>query len=152
MPYADIEKRRECKRKYMRKYSKTPKGIAVKQRHRAMHRVRINAQQLQLRRATPDKTLDQTLRTRYGITLLEYNEMLKNQQGLCAICGKPENMLRNGKLLKLAVDHIHNKYGKSSVRALLCSACNMGIGKFCENAAQLRAAADYLDKYADLIG
>lgn len=53
----------------------------------------------------------------YGITLDQYNQLLKSQGGGCGICGKsPED---EGKAL--AVDHDH-KTGE--VRGILCSYCN----------------------------
>lgn len=68
------------------------------------------------------------LKTIYGITPEEYNEILRSQGNKCAICGMtPEE---NGK--NLSVDHDH-KTGK--VRGLLCHKCNTGLG----------ALGDYLD-------
>jgi hypothetical protein len=63
---------------------------------------------------------------KYGITWLEYNEMLKSQKGVCAICGNPPKNLR------LAVDHEHVKgykklppeEKKKFIRGLLCMICN----------------------------
>lgn len=60
-----------------------------------------------------------SLRQRYGITLADYDAMLKAQGGGCAICAKPPGKRR------LAVDHDH-KTGR--IRGLLCSGCNTTLG------------------------
>jgi hypothetical protein len=65
---------------------------------------------------------DYQLRRNYGITSSEYDRMLLDQGGCCALCGnKPK-----GKIA-LHVDHCH-KTGK--VRKLLCVKCNMALGWF----------------------
>ncbi len=78
------------------------------------------------------------LQKKYGITLDDYDRMLKEQGDGCAICGrKPSNTRR------LDVDHDH-KTGK--VRGLLCHRDNRGLAWFSDNPTTLRAAADYLSK------
>lgn len=62
---------------------------------------------------------DYQLKTDYSLTLEQYNAMLKEQGGLCAICEKPQV---NGK--PLFVDHNH-KNGK--IRGLLCMSCNRNL-------------------------
>lgn len=84
---------------------------------------------------------DAKLRKLYGVSLEEYEEMLKIQNNVCAICGKPP---RKGKR-SLSVDHDH-KTGK--VRGLLCNNCNLGLGKFQDNSHITDRATDYLLKYA----
>ena len=81
------------------------------------------------------KYKDTQLRNKYGITLEEYEAMFNAQQGLCAICGEPQN----NKLL--SVDHDHDT---DIVRGLLCDSCNRGIGMFLDNPDYLLAAAAYL--------
>ena len=76
-------------------------------------------------------------RKKYGITLYEYNEMLKSQNGVCAIC---LNFCDTG--MNLAVDHDHNT-GK--IRALLCKNCNTAIGLFKENTNYISRAIEYLE-------
>ena len=60
---------------------------------------------------------DKYLRSKYGITLKQYNEMLKNQNYSCALCGRHKSNFNRS----LHVDHSH-KSGK--VRALVCYFCN----------------------------
>ena len=84
---------------------------------------------------------DRQLRYDYGVNTAWYDQQLERQNGVCAICRKPENKTINGKLLRLAVDHCHDT-GK--VRGLLCQACNRGIGCFSHDSQTLRSAIEYL--------
>jgi hypothetical protein len=83
------------------------------------------------------------LRRKYGITPEEYEEMVRQQNNLCAICGKPEERIdiRVNKVVLLSVDHSH-KTGK--VRGLLCHSCNYAVGMFKDNEEALLKAADYI--------
>jgi hypothetical protein len=81
---------------------------------------------------------------RYKITLDEYNQLFKDQFGVCKICGDKETSTLNGKVRKLTVDHDH-KTGK--VRGLLCNACNRGIGYMRDNSNILEKAVIYLKEY-----
>lgn len=97
----------------------------------------------------PDATRHYGLRHYYGIGIDDYNEMLAAQNGVCAICEKPEKAKVRGKVKPLSVDHSHTT-GK--VRALLCSSCNHLLGHAFESAEVLRAAALYLEQHADCVG
>lgn len=88
---------------------------------------------------------DKELRRNFGITLEDYKRMLLEQNGVCAICLRPETSVRWGKLQPLAVDHCHTT-GK--VRALLCNNCNVGIGTFGDDPERLMRAAAYLQCHA----
>lgn len=67
------------------------------------------------------------------------------QGGVCAICGRPETCKhKDGRTRRLAVDHCH---ATGKVRALLCAACNNGIGRFEENIENIRRAIAYLEKH-----
>ena len=79
------------------------------------------------------------LKRQYGITPEEYDEMLKRQEGMCAICftSKP-----TGKWEVFAVDHCHVT---GDVRGLLCNECNRGLGLLRDSKDILRSALDYLD-------
>lgn len=81
---------------------------------------------------------------RYGLTVERHDEMLAEQNGLCAICGKPPNPNGVRAASRLHADHDHMT-GK--VRALLCNSCNNGIGRFKDDPALLRAAAEYIERH-----
>lgn len=87
---------------------------------------------------------DYTLRSKYNITLSEYNRLLWLQNGKCAICRKEEKVVDkyNKKIRKLSVDHCHET---KKVRGLLCSACNIEIGNLQHNPELLRNAALYCE-------
>lgn len=70
---------------------------------------------------------------KFGLSLEDYNQMINNQQGKCAICGISDT--------QLCVDHDHST-GK--VRGLLCHNCNHGIGKFQDDIKLLNKAINYL--------
>jgi len=97
------------------------------------------------RKANPDKAKERDLLKDFGITLAEYSAKHLAQNGVCAICTKPETETRNGKLRALAVDHDHTT---GEVRDLLCTACNKLIGLANEDRGILIAAVRYLDKHA----
>jgi hypothetical protein len=77
----------------------------------------------------------------YGIDLAKYQEMLLAQNGVCAICFKPETSVVNGKIKPLAVDHCHNS---EKIRGLLCARCNQAIGLLNEDVNILSSAIGYL--------
>jgi len=83
--------------------------------------------------------LNTKLKADYGITLREYDEMLEEQKGVCAICGNPQPP----KFFRLAVDHCH-KTGK--VRGLLCQSCNGMLGLAKDNIEVMLNAIKYLSK------
>lgn len=84
---------------------------------------------------------------KYGITLQEYEHMHEKQNGLCAICNRPETMLgHKGTLVSLAVDHCHTT-GK--IRALLCRNCNTMLGGSRDNVDILLNAIRYLREHHD---
>lgn len=74
------------------------------------------------------------LRSTYGITPEQYQQMLIAQGNVCAICKQPSDIL-------LVVDHDHDT---DTVRGLLCGPCNRGLGLFRDSPTVLEAASRYL--------
>jgi hypothetical protein len=75
-------------------------------------------------------------KTKYGITVDEYEMLLAKQGGVCALC---HQACTTGK--RLAVDHDHIT---SRIRGLLCFHCNTAIGKLGDSPFTLAAALGYL--------
>lgn len=79
------------------------------------------------------------LKTKYGISMNDYDELLRAQDFKCAIC--EETPIRRS----LCVDHDHDT---GAIRGLLCDSCNTGLGRFKDSPEALRKAADYLERSA----
>jgi hypothetical protein len=112
---------------------------------RADHAAYMREYSAKMRAANPAYHKSAFLRRRYGITIDRYNEMLREQGGGCAICGKAESTEIRGKVVSLAVDHDH---ATGAVRALLCSACNTAIGLFNDDITLLAKAQAYVIQYS----
>ena len=93
--------------------------------------------------STKQQILKNRLKTKYNMTLEQYDHMFEEQNGLCAICGQSETRLFNGSITRLCVDHNH-KTGK--IRKLLCHRCNSSIGQFEDNIELLAKAIQYLEE------
>lgn len=110
------------------------------------YHARRNAQTREYRadyyRRNFDRLRDLSYRKSFGITLADYNQLLDNQGGVCAVCRKPQRSARNK---HLAVDHCHIT-GK--IRGLLCDACNRAIGLLGDDPQTLHSAIQYLQRHA----
>src|SRR5690348_17564393 len=86
------------------------------------------------------------LQRKFGITVEDYDKLLNEQGGVCAICKQPPEQVhrKSGKLRDLAVDHDH---GTGQVRGLLCADCNMALGLFSDSPDLMRKAAAFLDHH-----
>lgn len=73
------------------------------------------------------------LRSRYGLTLEQYDRMLLDQQGCCLGCGRSDK--------KLHVDHNH---ATGAVRGLLCFSCNAALGCVQDDPGILVRLEEYL--------
>lgn len=89
---------------------------------------------LEWQRNNPERSRNNRLKSRYGITTEQRSALLDAQGGLCAICGSGD--------VKLFVDHCHNT---GDVRGLLCRGCNSMIGFAGDLSERLIAGARYLE-------
>lgn len=82
------------------------------------------------------KQREKHLRRKFGITLAQYDILLKEQGGVCKICKDIDHAYDN-----FQVDHCHTT-GK--IRGLLCHLCNKGLGHFKDSPQLLEKAIAYL--------
>lgn len=112
----DFVKRREA-------YRKRKKERAILYRKRAEY----NKQ---------DKARDTSMKTKYNISLEDYNKMKNIQDNKCYIC-KEES--------KLFIDHCHKS---NKVRKLLCNDCNISLGRLRENKSTLENMIKYIEEHS----
>lgn len=91
-----------------------------------------------------EKAYERTLKDRFGITLNDYYRLLKFQNNQCAICKTDKSDGRG----RFHVDHCH-KTGR--IRGLLCSTCNLCLGKMNDDVERLQEAISYLKRIPLLI-
>jgi hypothetical protein len=143
-----IEELREQRRLAQRRFraAHPVEALARERARRERNRGKINEQRRALYAANPEKFREQKRRQRkpiynqtarvkrYGITLDQYEEMMVQQEGRCAVC--------HGEFGKrIHIDHCHNT---NVVRGLLCNGCNVGIGHLGDNPERMEAAAQYV--------
>jgi hypothetical protein len=82
------------------------------------------------------------LKLLYGLSLADYDRMLAEQGGVCAICGLEDTALTRNGTPRLRVDHNH----VTRIRGLLCHLCNTRVGTI-EAHEWLAKANAYLWRY-----
>jgi hypothetical protein len=136
-----------------RRYRATPHGQATRRRYATSRRgrktraryaasrkgkeVRRRAQRkFRAKPASKLKHRQWQWQRKYGLSEAEYNRLLAEQGGLCAVCQQPPTEKK-----PLQVDHDHET-GK--VRGLLCWPCNLVLGIWNDDPKRFVRAADYL--------
>lgn len=127
------EEKLELKRKWSREASA---------RFKLKHPDRLKAIIKKATKKSTTKRKRDKLLKRYGLTELEYNEILTRQDGRCALC--PATTFLPGNERSLAVDHNHIS-GK--VRGLLCQQCNLMLGYAKDLPERLEEGASYLRRH-----
>jgi hypothetical protein len=77
----------------------------------------------------------------HGISAEKYDEMLKEQMGVCAICGDEQG----GRSFHVDHDHVGN-----FIRGILCQNCNLMLGHAKDSVRRLSSAIEYLNKFATI--
>jgi len=80
------------------------------------------------------------IKWKYGITLEQLEDLLRNQDFKCKICNVDfDNSIKS---TTMCIDHDHKT---NKVRGLLCNSCNVGLGLFKDNIDALQNAILYLE-------
>lgn len=118
-----IKKCKLCYNEYRRKYRKLPHVLETEYKY----------------------LMKKHYKKAYGLSIEEYDAIIKSHNGLCAICKTDKGRFdtRTGKKQKLHIDHCHLT-GK--IRGLLCNKCNIGIGLFNNNIELFKKVIEYLSR------
>lgn len=124
------ENREKCKEAHKRFYAKNKEHLkAVSVAWREANKEKANATSLKSyyrRKAegklnrTPESRFRSKIKNRYGLTVEQYEKMLKDCDGKCQICG--------GKFVEEKILHIDHCHKSGAVRGLLCQQCNSAEG------------------------
>lgn len=79
------------------------------------------------------------LKAAYGISVDEYDSILKSQDGGCKLCNRTDTGSKRCNYFHVDHDHATGK-----VRGLLCNNCNRGIGYLGDSPERLVKAAEYI--------
>jgi len=134
---------REAARKKAWRKAHPDRAAATNRHWRQANRDYLRAATRAWSEANPDRIASTRLQREYGISLVEYDKMLRAQTNRCAICGKTP--AEEGR--RLAVDHDHET---DKLRGVLCGNCNRGLGLFMHDPELLQRAIAYLEKWAEL--
>lgn len=122
-PYKDIETKRRRTREAKAKWVKENPELNRVQKHEWYVKNKDNVHSYLIFR-------------NFGLTKEKYNALLVSQNGVCAICKKP-----NTKERRLAVDHNHET---NVVRGLLCHNCNLAVGNLKDSVYNAEQLLEYL--------
>lgn len=78
------------------------------------------------------------LKCRYGITQEDFDKMVEEQAGCCAICQSPPSGVKPW--------HVDHNHYTGQVRGILCHSCNTALGNFNDDPNLLRRAVEYLER------
>lgn len=84
-------------------------------------------------------------KTKYGVSIEDYESLREGQGRGCAICGRVDPI---GRVSQFGPDywlHVDHDHETGNVRGLLCSNCNQAIGLLGENVDNVRRAVAYLE-------
>lgn len=88
---------------------------------------------------------DKYLKKKYGISIYQYNKLLKQQKGCCAICGKHQKEEKRN----FAIDHCHKT---KLVRGILCNYCNSRLLKYLgDDLIRAKGLMEYLKKWLNTV-
>lgn len=115
------------------------KKRAASAKYRAENRDKIRAKQKLWRDANKD-TLRRNNLKRIGFTPELFDEMMRQQGGLCAVCSVDLAQLPSK---RVHADHCHTT---NQARGILCHHCNSALGLLREDPQLFKRAVEYLEE------
>lgn len=124
------------------------KHINQKSYHK--HKERICEEAKQKRKDDPEGERNSDLKSRFKITLEDFEKMFAEQGYACAACGTLDPIVEKR---KWNVDHDHSccpssrKTCGNCIRGILCRDCNIALGMVKDSPQRLMQLVDYLQNY-----
>ena len=137
-----IDDKKQKLKEYSRKYYLLNKDKIISRIKEVSKTDEFKEKRKVFNKGRKEKNRETYYKRRYGITLVEYNQLLTMQNNTCAICKILETEIKHGRNTYFAVDHCH-KTGK--VRGLLCYKCNSTLGFVNDDIECLKNAIKYLE-------
>ncbi len=134
---------KSCNLKACKRYGQTEAGKVVRKEYSRSEKGKQTQKRYAATTSGHKVRRDNSYRSKYNITLEEYDRLFQQQRGTCAICRKKETAKNEYGVRRLAVDHCH---ATGKIRGLLCDNCNRGIGHFKDDPLRLIKAAEYLGR------
>lgn len=104
------------------------------------NRIKILRKAKENYKPNPEKVRKYLLKSRHGLTIKQYDKILKSQNFRCGICGKH----RKNEKRHFAVDHNHKT---KKIRGLLCNFCNHKLlGRFKDDKKKIEGFIKYFSK------
>lgn len=104
------------------------------------------------RAENPDKIAEHNrraaLKRKYGMTIEEYDLLVDQQGGRCAICPATEP---GGGPSRRGYWHVDHDHATGRIRGLLCMDCNVGLGRLGDSVEGLERALAYLKRNGPLV-
>lgn len=115
---------------------KLSKRTEYRRKYQIENRDKYRKNQAKFAKQNKEAIKSGALKCIFGITKIQYDEILQQQKGVCGICKQPPNKDRH-----LSVDHDH-KTGQ--IRGLLHAKCNSSLGGLGDSIKGLQRAINYL--------
>lgn len=117
--------------------------------HYQKTRVAVSAYSKKRLKENPMLNIDKHLWLNYGLTRADFYDMLAKQHGVCAIC---DTSSPGGRTNQWHVDHDHSccpgtTSCGSCIRKLLCSRCNITLGKIQDSIELAKRMTCYLEDH-----
>lgn len=141
-----VNKRAQCaecvRQNSLKKYWKDPeKPRTYSANYRVRNHDKVKATQREWSKKYPDRARAAKLRSNFGITPAQWDEIFTRQGSCCAICKATESNHKSD----WHTDHCHTS-GK--VRGVLCHHCNTGLGLSRDSIPILKSMIAYLERHA----
>jgi hypothetical protein len=138
-----LERKRAASRRWHHENSESRKEY--KKKHYRENIDTILQKSKDWRKANPEKVRATRLKSDYGLTPEQWDQMLTDQGNSCFLCHATEPGNKSG----WHTDHCHTT---KKVRRILCYRCNTGLGKFKEDPELLERAAAYIREFREIHG